>query len=522
MTTTKKTAHWILEALAQAGVNTIVFSPGSRNAPLVIAAEALGSFEMNVLGDERSAAFHALGHSQITEAPVVICCTSGSALANYYPGILEAYYAHVPLIVISADRPVHRINKGEGQTCVQREFYEPHVAASVHIEENDTYEQVQDVLHYAVQAMNFEMRPIHLNMSFDEPLYEQGEAPKFMNLDIAGDEQVKHGLPTSTVFPTWEGIESVAVIAGQLSPKASKRVRRLLAQNKGWTLFADPMSGLLDHPSAVHLEEIMHHRPEAIVSIGGQWVNKKPKQYLRSLGIEHHLHLDLFQCWDVLDADVIHLRVRPDALGNWPQAKNFMHVPRDIRTIPDLPWSDGAAFRMIVESLTQDTVLHLGNSSIARYFNFFPRQVNLYGNRGIAGIDGSLSTAIGAALADRDRMHTLIIGDQSFLYDHNGFYAHVLPQNLRVFVLNNGVGGIFDWLPGTATTGYKARGIFANAQQVDLSGLAKAFGIVYKEVFTKEGLNDALKFSQGIQLINCITEQEKNLSVLQILQNGIA
>jgi 2-succinyl-5-enolpyruvyl-6-hydroxy-3-cyclohexene-1-carboxylate synthase len=98
----------------------------------------------------------------------------------------------------------------------------------------------------------------------------------------------------------------------------------------------------------------------------------------------------------------------------------------------------------------------------------------------------------------------------------------VLPNNLRVFVLNNGVGGIFDWLPGTATTGYKARGIFANAQQVDLSGLAKAFGIVYKEVFTKEGLNDALKFSQGIQLINCITEQEKNLSVLQILQNGIA
>jgi 2-succinyl-5-enolpyruvyl-6-hydroxy-3-cyclohexene-1-carboxylate synthase len=167
-------------------------------------------------------------------------------------------------------------------------------------------------------------------------------------------------------------------------------------------------------------------------------------------------------------------------------------------------------------------VLHLGNSSIARYFNFFPRQVNLYGNRGISGIDGSLSTAIGAALADSDRMHTLIIGDQSFLYDHNGFYAQVLPQNLRVFVLNNGVGGIFDWLPGTATTGYKARSIFANVQKVDLSGLAKAFGIAYKEVFTKEGLNDVLKFSQGIQLINCITEQEKNLTALNILQNGIA
>ncbi|MCH1454988.1 MAG: 2-succinyl-5-enolpyruvyl-6-hydroxy-3-cyclohexene-1-carboxylate synthase, partial [Schleiferiaceae bacterium] len=118
MTTDKAAAQWTLEALAQAGVQTIVFSPGSRNAPLIIAAEALGVFEMMVLGDERSAAFHALGRSQMTEAPVAVCCTSGSALANYYPAILEAYYAHVPIIILSADRPEDRINKGEGQTCV--------------------------------------------------------------------------------------------------------------------------------------------------------------------------------------------------------------------------------------------------------------------------------------------------------------------------------------------------------------------------------------------------------------------
>ena len=105
MTTDKAIAQWTIDALVQAEVKTIVFSPGSRNAPLIIAAEALGTFEMIVLGDERSAAFHALGRSQVTGTPVAVCCTSGSALANYYPAVLEAYYAHVPLIVLSADRP---------------------------------------------------------------------------------------------------------------------------------------------------------------------------------------------------------------------------------------------------------------------------------------------------------------------------------------------------------------------------------------------------------------------------------
>ena len=172
MTTTKHTAHWTLQALAQAGVKTIVFSPGSRNAPLVIAAEALGSFTLEVLGDERSAAFNALGRSLVTGSPVAVCCTSGSALANYYPAVLEAYYAHVPLIVLSADRPEER-NKGEGQTCIQRDFYEPHVAASVHIEEDSSASEVVSLLAYALNAQHVEMRPIHINLAFDEPLYAQ-------------------------------------------------------------------------------------------------------------------------------------------------------------------------------------------------------------------------------------------------------------------------------------------------------------------------------------------------------------
>ena len=259
----------------------------------------------------------------------------------------------------------------------------------------------------------------------------------------------------------------------------------------------------------------MHHRPKAIISIGGQWINKKPKQYLRSLGIDHHIHLDRFQCWDVLDAEVEHLRVGPDYLVNFAKASQFIQAPKKNTIVPDLPWSDGAAFQMIVESLGTDTVLHLGNSSIARYFNYFPNPVRLYGNRGVSGIDGSLSTAIGAALADPGCAHAVILGDQSFLYDHNGLYAPELPQNLRIYVLNNGVGGIFDWLSGTAKTGSEARRVFANAQDVDFAGLSAAFGVVYKEVSTKEALEQALGEVNGIELVNCKTNQNFNLKVLK-------
>jgi 2-succinyl-5-enolpyruvyl-6-hydroxy-3-cyclohexene-1-carboxylate synthase len=171
-----------------------------------------------------------------------------------------------------------------------------------------------------------------------------------------------------------------------------------------------------------------------------------------------------------------------------------------------------------VDHLDNDSVLHLGNSSVARYFNYFPKRLALYCNRGVAGIDGSLSTAVGAALADPIRKHTVILGDQSFLYDHNALFARELPQNLTICVLNNGIGGIFDWLPGTATTGAEARKIFANAQQVDLESLVRAFNVAYVCVENEQELATALATVNGMSLIEFKTEQSMNLRALKIIQ----
>jgi 2-succinyl-5-enolpyruvyl-6-hydroxy-3-cyclohexene-1-carboxylate synthase len=278
------------------------------------------------------------------------------------------------------------------------------------------------------------------------------------------------------------------------------------------------MSGVLDHPQAVPMEALLDLEPDAVLSIGGQWINKKPKQHLRALGIKKHVHIDIFQCWDVLDADVLHLRMAPNALAVWKSAPEFIRMPSLASVSKPLSWSDAAAFQNIISKLKTSDVLHLGNSSIVRYFNYFPKAVQLYGNRGVAGIDGSLSTAVGAALADPNRRHFLIIGDQSFLYDHNGLYGQKIPQNLVVCVLNNGVGGIFDWLPGTASTGPTAQRVFANAQNVNLEGIASAFGVGYEAVASVEALVKALDTAVGAKIIDSKTEQRANLAALAALR----
>jgi 2-succinyl-5-enolpyruvyl-6-hydroxy-3-cyclohexene-1-carboxylate synthase len=208
----------------------------------------------------------------------------------------------------------------------------------------------------------------------------------------------------------------------------------------------------------------------------------------------------------------------PNALTVWKSAPEFIRIPAVAPVSKSLPWSDAAAFQAVVSKLKTTDVLHLGNSSIVRYFNYFPKAVQLYGNRGVAGIDGSLSTAVGAALADPDRRHVLIIGDQSFLYDHNGLYGQKIPQNLIICVLNNSVGAIFDWLPDTARTGPEAKRVFANAQQVNLAGIASAFGVNYEAVTSLEALLNALEGAVGSKIIDSKTEQHANLAALVALR----
>lgn len=527
MTTSKAIAFWTMECLHQMGVRDIIFSPGSRNAPLIIAASADARFSIITLGDERSAAFHALGRIQSTGRPVAVCATSGSAIANYHPAVLEAFYSHLPLVVVTADRPQLRIGRGEGQTCVQAGFFEVHIGWSVHLDEGVSPQKAKSDLERAVERLSTTHLPVHINLSFEEPLYEQVEAHSPLEIqpyEVPEKIHVKDWLAENS----WVNEEgNWVVVIGQLNVNQSVNLRKALSSLEQHVVFyADPTSGLLDLPQARPMKELMQERPNGVISVGGQWVDKHPKIHLREVKPKWHVHVDPYQCWDVLDADVVHVRADAveavhlmRALGEGPKVVGERKVEIWERLGDRLDWSDAAAFHTVARHQDLYDCVHLGNSTAVRYAGFFPIASKIFANRGIAGIDGTLSTAVGAALARPELRHICVLGDQSFLYDSNGLYVPELPKNLDVLVLNNGIGEIFNWLPGTAGLSAEARHVFENAQNVNLELLSRAFGAHYIRANGVVALSEALKETgwDGFRVIEAHTVGAENTAAFKAL-----
>ena len=511
MTSDKAIAHWTLDALAQVGMQRLIFSPGSRNTPLIIAGTAHPGIEHNTVLDERSAAFQAIGASLMTGNIVGVCCTSGSALANYYPAVLEAFYSKVPIVLITADRPLDRIGKGEGQTCEQTDFYDAHIGFSASFDESTTVDEFKEVfvhLHHSLMVLR---EPVHINIHFDEPLYGQVE-------HIESFDFKEHIFPKAKPvdLSPLNTCQKVAIVCGQLRPEDAAFVKSsgmISSSNATW--FVDPLSGLLGEANCVNIDELVHHEFDGLLSFGGQWMSKLPKFYVRKLNLKVHIHHDPYQAWNVSDAlSFISWRVSLQDLTSWSTC-SFLKIEEKPLKIPDLPWSDALAIQTIIRSLSGNDVLHLGNSSIPRYMSYFLHQGSVYCNRGISGIDGSLSTAIGAARVSPEKNHVLIIGDQSFLYDSNGLMHLREVDNLRVFVINNCVGEIFNWLPGTSQTSEAAQAVYSNYQEVDIATLALAYDCRSEVVQDLSELQNAKS-----TLVEVLTVEGKNSEAFAMLKKS--
>lgn len=515
MTSDKRIANWLMDALLKMEVSTIICSPGSRNAPLVMAATARQEFEVLTVLDERSAAFQALGMALVQNRPVVVCCTSGSAIANYHPAVLEAFHSKVPLIVLSADRPEDRIMKGEGQTCVQQQFFEPHIGYSQHYNEEVSKESFLNSLGKVYEAL-LEKQPVQINVAFDEPLYNLVDIMPTIDI-VLESHLVDYANDLSRGMSLLSNANQVAMIIGQLAPNASRQLREQLDRaDHDLLYFADATSGLLDHPKVTNLSTIVNYQPDAVLSFGGQWIDKKPKFHLRSLGIKTHVHVDPYQFWDVADArELVHVKAEAHLLEAKQLSQLSLVQPKQIQiSAQDLEWSDALVAQTLFSHLGKNDSLHLANSTSVRYFDFFPIQTRVYSNRGIAGIDGSLSTAIGAALADTDSQHYCLIGDQSFFYDTNALHRNTLPKNLVICVLNNSIGGIFQWLPGVNDAPAKAKEVFLNSLNSRISGICQAHGVAYQQILNKESLEEALKtLDTGPLVLDCNTSAAWNSEI---------
>ncbi|WP_394906178.1 2-succinyl-5-enolpyruvyl-6-hydroxy-3-cyclohexene-1-carboxylic-acid synthase [uncultured Mesonia sp.] len=545
------------------GINHIVISPGSRNAPLTISFSNHPEIKAFSVVDERSAAFVALGMAQQLNKPVGLLCTSGSALLNYYPAIAEAFYSDVPLVVISADRPVERIDIGDGQTIRQKNVFSNHILyeANLHSEVvTDVYpndEKIQQKfgeaklhnqreINLALNTAIEKNGPVHINVPFYEPLYGLVDKPTVAPLLIEPNLASKK-LEMQEVKPfadKWSKAKRKLIIVGVLAPNSiEQQYLEILVKDPSVLIFTETTSNL-HHPNLISridkliapLENIPNPaeafeklQPDILISLGGLIISKKVKAFLRNYQPKEHWHVGTNQALNTyfclnkhFDVTINHFfsvffpmikEVESDYQAFWINKKNQRDTHHQAY-MENLPFSDLKAFEYLVQNLPQKQLVHFSNSSIIRYaqlFKFKPHQY-IYCNRGTSGIDGSSSTAIGAAIVS-DFPTTLVTGDLSFFYDSNALWNNYIPHNFKIILINNGGGGIFKILPG-AQENPTFETYFETKHQLNASHLCKMYGFEYHCVHQETTLADCLShvFQQNDkpQLVEIFTGNEPN------------
>lgn len=533
----------------QFGIQHIVISAGSRNAPLTNGFVENPYFKTYSVVDERAAAFFALGIAQQLGRPVAVVCTSGSALLNYYPAVAEAFYSEIPLVILSADRMPYSVNIGDGQTIQQEGVFGPHVlgeatlkpdvihaTAALMASNKQSYFKGKptpkdiDALQQKHQAHNIaELQrvfslacaangPVHANIPMEEPLYGTTSTP----------------IPFPKVIPAKESKSNVNLEEIQTIWKKAKRKMILLGTGKPNAALSGVLSNLLEDPTVVILSEKTSHfshpkaiasidclmapmeieqhkneeefKPEVLLTVGGMIVSKKIKFFLRKHQPLHHFHIDTTKANDTFYCLTKHICAPADQVLNSLSGSDkndgtyqsavlnlyYRYLSKGATYINQIPFSDLYAFKTITNRLPKNSHLQIANSSPIRYLQLFdlPEGTEVYANRGTAGIDGSTSTAMGAAQINSKPL-VFITGDLSFFYDINGLWHNYIPSHARILLINNQGGGIFRILPGEKdTTKYDT--YFETIHTRHARHLSKNFGFSYKRVQTKWGLNRAL------------------------------
>lgn len=513
-TTNKQHIADLVALMVQNGISDVVISPGSRNAPLTIAFDAHPHISHTLIHDERVAAFYALGLAEGLGKPVAICCTSGSAALNYAPAIVEAYYRQIPVFILTADRPSFLIDQGDGQCMRQDNVYDNYIKASFKLpEENEGIDISEDSLEIATNAIlelkSVPQGPVHLNIPLHEPLYgtvpsEENRKDLKIKIDPGSEKLADEKL--AALIDVWQSADKKLIIVGQLSAADHiKPALDVLAQQNSVSILVENTSNLQNFYKYNHCidrslatiapNEVAAFEPDLILSFGGAIVSKKIKAFLRKSKPAHNWRLGQY----LVDEDTFlskteNISTRPDiflqelakldevSFSNYAQlwkGKDFQAMEKHQTYMQSAPFSDMLVTDFILDTLPDGAVLQMANSSVVRYCQLFnPIQgIKYFANRGVSGIDGSTSTAVGMAMSQPNNLVTLITGDISFFYDSNGLWLDHLPDNLRIFLINNNGGGIFNILEGSRKSVQNK--LFVAPHKAKASSICEAFGVDY-------------------------------------------
>ena len=476
-----KLAQHVIEACKAKQIKHIVISPGSRNAPLTIGFANDPYFNCYSIVDERCAAFFALGIAQQRREPVAVVCTSGSALLNYYPAFSEAFYSNIPLVVISADRPSSKIDIGDGQTIRQvnvlanHSAYNANLSDETHSDKSNFYE-----LNRALNTAIEEQLPVHINVAFEEALYLTTEEQyPFENIVAEIKNPIINEDKATNFVKHWNSSAKKMVLVGVLTPNSvESQYIEWLAKDPSVVVLTETTSNLHHSHFIPYIDKLLTYtekdptlkealRPDLLLTFGGLVVSKKIKQFLRSYKPTYHYNVDLHKGYDSYfclttyfkaDINTFLREVTPNLINvsstyqqQWLEIKNEIQQIH-LEYITQIPFSDFKVYNEVFNNIPNDHIVQISNSSAIRYAQLMKAHPSwkVFCNRGTSGIDGSMSTAIGAAVGSASPT-VFITGDLSFFYDSNALWNKYIPQNFRVILLNNQGGGIFRILPGDKT-----------------------------------------------------------------------
>lgn len=505
-------------------ITDVVVCPGSRNATIVHNLHQLPDvFHLHPITDERSAAFVALGMTLATERTVAVCVTSGSALLNCIPAVVEAYYRHLPLLVISADRPQQWIDQLDGQTIRQVQAlmpYSPTLSIVSPHSELDLWANNRAINEAILRTQSFGGRPSHINVAIEEPMFQ-------FSTPSLPDERIVKAYAIASSKPVPEEVVSLisearlpALVVGQYEKGDIRSVVNSLAADAQLLVLPEIISDVqgnelmnaFDTLSPVTDEYLL---PDVVVQIGGNFVHKAFKQTLRKaacrvvrIGFDDHLPDTFCHLAYAVQADTqLALKQLASALPKHRSAVEQARVllekksEEEASTIALNPSSEAhpTINDVLLELQCQLAVrseaftLHLANSTAVRAAGRFFRSGSypIFCNRGVNGIEGSLSTAVGYAMKMWG-LSIVVIGDLSFFYDANGLWNTRLPSNLRILLLNNGHGAIFDHLPGLSASPARNEFIAAGGQRFSAEGICQAFSVGYEKATRMADLPSAI------------------------------
>ncbi|GLS82088.1 2-succinyl-5-enolpyruvyl-6-hydroxy-3-cyclohexene-1-carboxylic-acid synthase [Paraferrimonas haliotis] len=521
-------ASIIIEELSRLGVNHICLAPGSRSTPLTLAAANHDKLHCHSHFDERGLGFLALGLAKAGNEAVAIITTSGTAVANLYPAIIEAYQTGVQLIVLSGDRPEELLNCGANQAINQVGIFGDYVnsinlsAANDSIPAASLLTQIDQVM---AQSSGANAQPVHINCMFREPFYpesEQIEQPlQQASSWLAGVEQWRQSDKPYSRYPKQQylsppsrtqleafGQAKGVIVVGQLSPHDNPAKLLTLANTLGWPVIADAQSQLRQHDDSalvLQADQLLHSEPalallgdaEHLLLIGGRLVSKRIQAYIAS-----HPWQQVWQCLakpqrlepDHVAKQIWHVSAAQLSALAWPQyspnyqwAQSLTEWSEQLeqhwqRQIDDGEFGEAQVIRAIAGQTVVKQDLFIGNSLPIRLFDQYT-QVNklteaVFSNRGASGIDGLLATSCGIS-RQRQRPMTLVIGDLSQLHDLNSFALTTSSeQPLVVVIINNDGGNIFNLLP--VPTEQLRQQYYRLQHGLSFSGVADMFHLPYR------------------------------------------